>query len=206
MKIYEVTEDQSYGFSPTSFLNSRQNRGDNGVAERFNRRRSSDQFETYRSHYGRSVLSEMIVAEHESDQRIWDQLDRAGYFEELDHYRSPYVRLSRVEDFVDIPDSMKLPILWYRPVREAVQLGRMEGFDGLDASAMTGEDPYERLIHNGRADVGDDGRYELNWRFEGDDPEMSFDEISIVEEVRRVIREDLIPNGIDPTNSNNEID
>ena len=207
MRFYDAGQTSSFNLSPMAFMRSDRDQGrGRRVAENFNLDYSDREHYARDTRFTRGALSDMIERRIEEEDRIFEEFADSEFYEDVLANRSWVSILRKVEDFRDIAEPMHLPILWYKPVREAVIAGRMEGFEGLDASLLPDEDPYERLIENGRGEIYADGSYDLSWEFTTDDPRLTVQELDVIEEMRRVIREELIPSKIDPTNSRNQMD
>ena len=107
-------------------------------------------------------------------------------------------------DFEYIPPSMMMPILLFEPVRELHKQGRVDGF-GFDPDNLPEEDVYGRLIDNGTVEdiwsaSDKDGKYQLTWVFDSDDPVLSFDELDYIADTRMAILDLLKNTNYDPTN------
>lgn len=203
MRVHDLGVVRAHSASPMALI-----RGENSFSrdavELFNRDYSDDSLFSL-GNFRQTRISELFDVRKEEERRIFEDYQNSEGFERRADIESWVQALRRVEDFRDIHPDMHLPILWHKPVREAVIRGEMEGFEGIDASVLGEDDPFERLINNGTGEISEDGTFELNWRFETDDPELSYRDLDVIEEMRLFIDQELIVNGIDPTNSRNEI-
>ena len=123
-----------------------------------------------------------------------------------DYYRP----LTTEEDLKAIPPVMWMPILMDEPVRELHRQGRIDGF-GFDPGTIPKEDPYGRLINNGRIDdvltpPPNDAQYhEMTYVWDTDDPALTSEELDAIEETRSFLRMLIDTKGIDPTSYPNSI-
>lgn len=81
-----------------------------------------------------------------------------------------------------IPTSMVLPIAHHPFIRELATHGRIDNF-GIDPELLPTENPYQRLIDNGTADIDPTkDTYVLNYHWESTDPNLSIDEIEMIKD------------------------
>ncbi len=104
-----------------------------------------------------------------------------------------------------IPPCMYDGIVTFPPIRELAYAGKIEAF-GIDVDNYPLEDTYGRLIDNGTVMLVPenikDGMIELKYKWVSTDPEMSIDEIEILDETRQFLEEFLTnerTEHIDPT-------
>ena len=117
--------------------------------------------------------------------------------------------ITSVEAMYDVPKSMQLPILMYEPIRTLLQDGRISGYD-VDPNNLPDEDVYGRLINNGRVEINS-GVDEMVWEWKTDDPNLTEEDLSAIEQTRGWIDTWLLnemkPGGEyrDPTDPSNKI-
>ena len=80
-----------------------------------------------------------------------------------------------------IPPKMQLPIIYYEPVRAMLDDGAIDGF-GIDPSRLAKDDPYADMCKSGVVDINPDtvnakGEYEVEFIWNGDDPDLTPEEI-----------------------------
>ena len=117
------------------------------------------------------------------------------------------VPIETIDHLRVVPPCMHLPILLFDPVRTLFEQGRIEGY-GYDPELLPTENPYQRLIDNGRVDDidliprDDDGNIPLNfrWVWDSEDPNLTIDEIDAVETTYNTIRHMLEISEYSPTN------
>lgn len=81
-----------------------------------------------------------------------------------------------------IPTSMILPIAHHPFIRELATQGRVDNF-GIDPELLPTENPYQRLIDNGTADIDPTkDTYTLSYHWESTDPDLSIDEIEMIKD------------------------
>lgn len=99
--------------------------------------------------------------------------------------------ITELEQLSYIPPSMYLPILLFEPVKDLLKQGRISGF-GFEYENLPQEDVFGRLINNGvLEDVGNncdaEGNFTLNYDFNSEDPEVSFDDLEHIDRSRKFI-------------------
>lgn len=124
-----------------------------------------------------------------------------GMFEYNDVYRE----ITSEEDLQSIPSCMHDSILRYKPIKKLFDEARIFGF-GWDY--VPEEDCYGRLINNGfvedvEAAMNDKGEFELEYTFQSDDPDLSFEELESIRVTRDYIDYILNETDIDPTDYGN---
>lgn len=90
-----------------------------------------------------------------------------------------------------IPPCMRIGIITYPPLRKQLEEERIDGF-GMKAENLPEEDVYGRLISNGQFEIhsstlGKNGEIEVNWEFSTDDPEVTREELDMLEDTRAFI-------------------
>lgn len=90
-----------------------------------------------------------------------------------------------------IPPKMQLPILYYEPVRRMLDDGAIDGF-GIDPNKLVKDDPYKDMCESGvveysSADLNDKGEYEVEFKWNSNDPDLSPDEIMDITLTRKFI-------------------
>ena len=106
----------------------------------------------------------------------------------VDQYRS-ITNLEELER--GIPPCMRMGILTYAPIRKQLEEERIDGF-GIKAEDLPDEDVYGRLISNGQVEIHSstldkDGKIDVKWEFSTDDPEITRDELDMLEDTRTFI-------------------
>lgn len=105
-------------------------------------------------------------------------------------------------DYAYVPPAMHMPILLYEPMRNLHDQGRIYGF-GYDPANMPTEDVYGRLINNGTVDLAkdmeSDGTITFIHEWDTDDPDLSHEELSYIEQTRRYLDEIIEQRKFDPT-------
>ena len=120
--------------------------------------------------------------------------------------------LSSLEDLLNPPPAMILPIVTFKPIRKLLEDGRVDGY-GINAQHLPDEDVYDRLINNGKVDDvldnlfprklenGETEYYIMNKNmFTSEDPDLTFEELDAIEETREFLLEVLRTTQVDPTN------
>lgn len=90
-----------------------------------------------------------------------------------------------------IPPKMQLPILYYEPVRRMLDDGAIDGF-GIDPNKLVKDDPYKSMCESGvveytSEDLNDKGEYEVEFRWDSNDPDLSPEEIMDITLTRKFI-------------------
>ena len=115
--------------------------------------------------------------------------------------------LVTIEDFQNAPPAMYLPILYYEPVRQLHDLGRVQGY-GFSPTHIEGEDVYGRLCNNGTvndiAAAVQKNAITLSWTWDSEDPALDLDQVESIRDTRDEI-DWLIYGGIDPTDPQSKI-
>lgn len=117
--------------------------------------------------------------------------------------------VTSVEAAKFVPPAMQLPIVMYEPVRTLLQAGRIDGY-GIDPRFLPEEDVYGRLVSNGKADISA-GDKEFVWEWKTDDPKLTDEDLSAIEQTRdwidRWLVNEMQPGGTyrDPTDPTNKI-
>lgn len=125
-----------------------------------------------------------------------------GMFIREDEYRP----IISEEDLKAIPACMHDAIMRYAPVKKLFDQSRIFGF-GWDY--VPEEDCYGRLLKNGYvADVqeamDDEGYVEFVYEFRSDDPDLSYEELDMIEETRNYIDWIMENTNYDPTDYPND--
>lgn len=130
-------------------------------------------------------------------------------FDKLD-FRSNQMKkfklIESTEDLLNIPLSMHMPILLFKPIRNLLEQGRINGY-GYNPEFLPKEDYYDRLINNGKVkDLSSslkkiDNKYytEFKWIFKSEDPDLSDEDLDIIHQTRKYLKELLETSKIDPT-------
>ncbi len=95
-----------------------------------------------------------------------------------------------------IPATMFEPIIYYPPVRQLLEEGRIDGF-GIDPDKMDDDDMFGRLINNGTIVITKDDddtmftridekfvNYEMTWDIRSTDLEISDEDLECIEKTR----------------------
>jgi hypothetical protein len=107
-------------------------------------------------------------------------------------YSDEIKRLINEQDFQYVPPKMELPILMYKPVKRLLKQGRIDGF-GYNPKALDDvEDVYGRLIDNGKCNnpieqIEEKGYFVTEHTFKLDDPDLTFEELDMIEETRKYV-------------------
>lgn len=90
------------------------------------------------------------------------------------------------DDLRHVPVCMYIPILTDPNIRPVFESGKIRGWD-VDIKDLPEEDVYGRLIKNGRFNTGDldyDRNAPLTWTFHSDDPNLSREQLDMIEDAR----------------------
>lgn len=114
------------------------------------------------------------------------------------------ILLSSEEDFIDIPPCMYLPILTHEPVMDLFKQGRIFGFGYTYENVKDMEDVYGRLINNGKVEdissaMDENGIVEFKCEYKSTDPDLTFEELDIIEQTRNYVDLLLTTTKKDPT-------
>ncbi len=129
-----------------------------------------------------SFMTQVVTPIREAAQSLKKTADKMFMKDEI----KPIIT---TDDLQHIPPSMHLPIVYYAPIRELLAERRIDGF-GIDEKDLDVEDPYERLINNGRQEVNvdylkkNDGIITFESRFESNDPQLTEDQLGAIEQTR----------------------
>jgi len=121
--------------------------------------------------------------------------------------------LTSLEDLINPPPVMILPIVTFKPIRKLLEEGRIDGY-GINPQYLPEEDVYDRLINNGKVDdilnsllpkknkETDETEYYIIHRnvITSEDPDLTFEELDAIEETREFLLEVLRTTQVDPTN------
>jgi len=127
-----------------------------------------------------------------------------------DKHPDEIVALTSDDDFIEIPPAMFLPILTYAPVKRLFEQGRIFGFGYEYENIKDQEDVYGRLINNGlvsgiRSDnLPKDGYIIHECVYKSHDPDLTFDELDMIEDTREYIDKLLETTQFDPTDFPNK--
>jgi len=173
--------------------------GSAAVLEHFNNNRGASFFGTAQDRYAQVF--------HEFTEHIWKPLD-AGIkmvASTVNAIINPDVfrPLWNVEELKSTPFCMQLPILYFEPVRELLESGRVHGY-GYSPTDIVGEDKWGRLIANGTIDHttkrDENGNHIITEIYMSGDPVLSSDELDAIDDTRRFIADLIRTTDIDPTN------
>lgn len=114
------------------------------------------------------------------------------------------IPLTSEKDFIDIPPCMYLPILLHEPVMDLFKQGRIFGFGYNYEFVKNQEDVYGRLVDNGRitdvaSAIDENGFAEFKYEYKSTDPDLSWDQLDIIEQTRNYVDELILKTKKDPT-------
>lgn len=104
--------------------------------------------------------------------------------------------LITMEDYMSIPECMQYPILMMPEMKDLLSKGQIEGW-GIEPHMLGDEDMYGRLCENFSCDdvaeaSDENGAFELVGTMYSDDPDLSPDALSAIEESREFIRDKIL--------------
>lgn len=105
-------------------------------------------------------------------------------------FQRDYVRpLVSFDDLKNIPPCMHLPIVYYKPIRESLEDGLIDGF-GIDPKTLASRDIYEEVLKSGfRDDLTTDdfdknGEIYIHFHWSTEDPELTHEEVEAIRDTR----------------------
>lgn len=138
-----------------------------------------------------------------ANDQMWNQqfLDEVEVLEYIpDDGKGVIEYWNDISDMTNIGQVNHLNLMTYAPIRKLATEGRIEAFD-YDPFSIPEEDIIGRMISNGRADVEDDGSYELEMMRHSDDLDYTDKQLAIFEHQRRMVDIVLRDTDLDPTNT-----